>query len=67
MYDDFEVHTCMDVARPLVGIPTVWERPNKGEGIVVGICDTGVDKDHPDLAGRIIETADFTEDLCRPT
>ncbi|RMF61457.1 MAG: hypothetical protein D6743_13525 [Calditrichaeota bacterium] len=60
MYDDFDVHHCLDVARPLVGIERVWERPNRGDGMVLGICDTGVDKDHPDLAGRVIATTDFT-------
>lgn len=60
VYDDFDVHHCLDVAVPLVGVNLVWERPNFGEGTVIGICDTGVDKDHPDLAGRILGTADFT-------
>jgi len=60
IYDDFPVHHCLDKAIPLVGVPQVWQRPNRGEGMVLGICDTGVDKDHPDLAGRILGTSDFT-------
>ncbi|MFQ5865464.1 MAG: S8 family peptidase [bacterium] len=60
IYDDFEVHHCLDHAIGLVGVNLVWQRPNRGEGMVIGICDTGVDKEHPDLAGRILGTIDFT-------
>ncbi len=60
IFDDFPVHHCLDQAIPLVGVNQVWPRPNRGEGMVIGICDTGVDKDHPDLAGRILGTIDFT-------
>jgi len=58
--DDFEVHHCLDKAIPVTQTNLVWERPNLGEGMVVGICDTGVDKNHPDLQGKILGTADFT-------
>jgi len=60
IYDDFPVHHCLDKAISIVGVHQVWQRPNRGEGMVLGICDTGVDKDHPDLAGRILGTMDFT-------
>ena len=60
IYDDFPVHHCLDKAVPLAGVPQVWQRPNRGENMVIGICDTGVDKDHPDLAGRVLGTIDFT-------
>ncbi|MFQ5604578.1 MAG: S8 family peptidase [bacterium] len=60
--DDFEVHHCLDKAIPLVGVNLVWDRPNRGENMTIGICDTGVDKEHPDLAGRIVATADFTDE-----
>lgn len=46
-----------DIVRPLVGLasadgggPTL---PFRGEGEVVGICDTGLDVDHPDFTGRV--------------
>lgn len=35
-----------------VRAPEVWERGYDGEGVVVGIFDTGVDGTHPDLAGK---------------
>jgi major intracellular serine protease len=42
--------------------PMVWEKGEKGEGIVVAILDTGIDIHHPDLKDRIIGTRNFTEE-----
>ena len=33
-----------------INAPTVWDMGYDGSGVVVGIFDTGVDLDHPDLA-----------------
>lgn len=40
--------------------PKIWEQGEKGEGIVVAICDTGIDTDHPDLVSNIIGGRNFT-------
>ena len=38
----------------------VWENLGiDGEGVVMGLLDTGIDKNHPDLAGRVLKTKDF--------
>jgi serine protease AprX len=61
LYDDFPVQTFLDRAVPRASVNLVWSRlSNEGEGMVVGICDTGTDVTHGDLAGRIVGTADFT-------
>lgn len=36
-------------------------RVSTGKGVRVTVIDTGMDKDHPDLRGRIVRTANFVE------
>lgn len=57
---DLPVHTCLDVSVPLIGAPRVWDAGFTGRGIVIAIVDTGIDIEHPDLAGRVVETVDFS-------
>lgn len=42
--------------------PEIWEKGEKGERIVVAICDTGIDMAHPDLAKNIIGGRNFTNE-----
>lgn len=61
VWQDLPVHTCLDVSVPLVGVPRVWsEGGYRGQGIKIGIVDTGIDPDHPDFAGRIVAGKGFT-------
>lgn len=42
------------------GAPALWQRGITGEGTVAAVIDSGVDADHPDLAGRIADYIDLT-------
>ena len=44
-----------------LGIPSEWWQ-TEGEGIKVAVLDTGIDEDHPDLDGAVLDTRDFTGD-----
>jgi serine protease AprX len=58
---DEMVHILLDVSTPLIRAPEVWEQLNNiGEGVTICAVDTGIDADHPDFAGRVGLTADFS-------
>ncbi len=50
----------LDVSVPQIGAPVAWQAGLTGSGVTVGMLDTGVRADHPDLAGRVVEARDFT-------
>jgi subtilisin family serine protease len=56
---DEEIHTCLDRSVPAISVPAVWTAGYRGTGIKVAIVDTGIDRAHPDFAGRIVDGASF--------
>ncbi len=56
---DGKVKAALADSTAQVGAPRVWASGDTGEGVDVAVLDTGVDTQHPDLAGRIAATAGF--------
>ena len=45
-----------------IGAPSAWASGVSGAGVDVAVLDTGIDANHPDLRGKVVEQANFTDD-----
>lgn len=58
---DGRVEKSLDVSVPQIGAPSAWEAGFDGTGVRVAVLDTGVDADHPDLDGKVVAEANFSD------
>ncbi len=59
---DATIEADLDVSVPQIGAPSVWDAGVDGTGAKVAVLDTGIDKGHPDLAGKVVAEQNFTDD-----
>ena len=57
---DAKVHASLDQSAAQIGAPAAWSRGLTGKDTRIAVLDTGIDDTHPDFAGRITATRDFT-------
>lgn len=55
------VTASLDRSAAQVGAPQAWEKGFTGKDVTVAILDTGVDETHPDLAGAVVESKNFSD------
>lgn len=46
----------------VMGAPIEWKNGTDGKGIVVALLDTGIDRDHPALSGKVLHQRDYVDD-----
>ncbi|MBU5465933.1 S8 family serine peptidase [Virgibacillus sp. MSJ-26] len=56
---DGQVEATLAESVPQIGAPEAWESGYSGEGATVAVLDTGIDNEHPDIEGQLIDMESF--------
>ncbi|AZR72923.1 hypothetical protein BBF96_05670 [Anoxybacter fermentans] len=51
---DYVVEVALNYGAPTIKAPDAWAAGYTGKGVTVAVIDTGIDPNHPALAGRIV-------------
>ncbi len=54
------VYPTLDSSVPVIKADSFWNAGYKGSGVKVAVLDTGIDKNHPMLKGKVAAERDFT-------
>ena len=57
---DAPVQAMLDESVPQIGAPTAWDLGYDGTGVTVAVLDSGIDAEHPDVAGQVVGSANFS-------
>lgn len=60
IWPNSKVYPALDVSVPNTGAPDLWAKGLDGTGVKIAILDTGIDKTHPMLTGKVIAEAYFS-------
>jgi subtilisin family serine protease len=53
--EDGVMQPLLDVSVPTIGAPAFWNAGYTGQGVDVAVIDTGIDANHPELSGKVLE------------
>lgn len=59
---DSQMTVSLEESVPQTGAPQAWEAGFDGTGMTIAVLDTGIDQNHPDVAGKIAAAKNFTDE-----